>query len=316
VASNRAPVRRPRGEGLPRRWWFVALALFLALDIALVVFALNANRTSGGAGGQTPAPPSSTSPAPSATATPAVAPRAAVPQRLLAAVSADVAWRGAIGACPDGPSALEYTNDGGETWNLVDPAPATGATALVRVIPVSPSEANVVSLDGDCAPQLVGTFVAGDAWEDYSSNLGSYWFVNPSDRSTIHSPDGTVAAPCGSVVSIATRSSSDAVVLCADQTVFETITGGKEWSAAITVPGAVAVDVSADSSIVAVSAQGECAGISVVTLTDASPSAPLGCLGEVVAPGQTALAVADDGTLWLWAGEIFARSTDGGATWR
>jgi photosystem II stability/assembly factor-like uncharacterized protein len=295
----------------------VALALFLVLDIALVVFALDANRVPSANAGQTPGAPAkpSASPAPSGTPTPTVAPIAVEPQRLLAAISADVAWRGAIGSCPNGPSELEYTTDGGASWDAVDPRNATGANTLVRLIPSSSSEARVVTLDDDCSPQLVGTFVAGEEWEDYTFNLGAYWYVDPADRTNVHTPAGFVAAPCESVVAMATRSSTEAVVLCADQALFTTTDGGAKWSAAISVPGAVAIDASARGYIVAVAAQGTCTGTSVVTLIDGVPSSPVGCMGEPVLAGQTALAAAVDDTLWLWAGESFAQSTDGGETW-
>ncbi|MET0885784.1 MAG: hypothetical protein ABWX92_04970 [Mycetocola sp.] len=230
-------------------------------------------------------------------------------------MSTDVAWRGAVGTCPGGPSALEYTSDGGATWNAVDPAPETGANTLVRVVPESSSEANVVTLNGECAPQLVGTFVAGEAWEDYSANLNSYWYVNPSDRASIHAPGGAAPAPCPSVVAVATRSTTEAAVLCADQTLHVTTDGAAQWSAAIPVPGAVALDGAENGYVVAVAAQGECVGTSVVMLAEGAAGAPVGCFGEASAPGQTAVAAAEDGTLWLWAGAGFSRSTDGGATW-
>ncbi|SFN36017.1 hypothetical protein [Mycetocola miduiensis] len=316
MGTNRAFVRRHNGEGR-RRWWILALSLFLLFDIALVAFALNANsaRTATGELRLSSTASASTTPTPSVTPTLTVAPTVAVSQRLLAAISVDVAWRGVVGTCPDGLSELEYTNDGGESWAVVDPARATGANTLVRVALGSTSEAHVVTLDGECAPQLVGTFVAGEAWEDYSSNLGSYWYVDPADRGNIHAPDGTVAAPCESVVAIATRSSSEAVALCADQALFATSDGGAEWSSTISVPGAVAIDASADGYVIAVAAQGGCVGTSVVMLAGGEPSEPVGCFGEAAPSGQTSLAAAGDNALWLWAGDNFAQSTDGGETW-
>jgi photosystem II stability/assembly factor-like uncharacterized protein len=289
----------------------------LALDIALVALSLNANRLPTGAGNQTPSPlaSSSTAPASSTTPSPTDLPAAAVSQRLLAAVSAHVAWRGVVGTCPDGPSEIEYTDDGGESWSAVDPARGTGANTLVRVVPASSSEVKVVTLDDECSLQLVGTFVAGEAWEDYSSNLGAYWYVDPADRANVHSPSGTVAAPCELVVAMAPRSSSEAVLLCADEVLFETSNGGAEWSKAISIPGAVAVDASADGYVVAVAAQGSCAGTSIVTVTDLAPMAPVGCFGDAAPSGQTSLAAADDDTIWLWAGATLAQSTDGGETW-
>jgi photosystem II stability/assembly factor-like uncharacterized protein len=114
---------------------------------------------------------------------------------------------------------------------------------------------------------------------------------------------------------MATRSTTEAAVLCADQALFETRDGGAEWSTAITVPGAVALDASVDGYVVAVAAQGECDGTSVVTLTGAVPSPPVGCYGTPALAGQTSLAFVENGTLWLWAGDNFAQSTDGGETW-
>jgi hypothetical protein len=316
VASNRALVRRPQGHGLPRRGWIVAIGLFLVLDIALVALALNGNRSPTAAGELAlESPGLSAVPSESGAPAPTVAPTAAVPQRLLAAINADVAWRGVVGSCPDGQSELEYTVDGGESWEVVDPAGTTDANTLVRLVPASSTEAHVVTLDDECSPQLLRTFVAGEAWEDYTSSLGSYWYVGPADRANVHSPYGTIPGPCGSVVAVAPRSSSEALVLCADQALFETRDAGAEWSTAISVSGAVAIDASNGGYVVAVAAQADCAGVSVVALTDGLPSAALGCSGDGSPDGQTSLAVADDDTLWLWAGEHFLRSTDGGETW-
>ncbi|AWB85664.1 hypothetical protein C3E77_02850 [Mycetocola zhujimingii] len=233
---------------------------------------------------------------------------------MLAAVTDDVSWRGLTGSCPGNAPELEYTDDGGVTWNSVDPEVRAGFSALVRVVPESASEANVVTLDAECAPQLIGTFVAGDAWEDHSSNLGSYWYLDPMDRATVHAPDGSVPAPCGSAVSIATRSTSEAAVLCEDQAIFSTTDGGANWDTA-TVPGATAVAGAPDGYVVAVVGQGQCTGTSVVTLLGSRVGLPAGCGGEAPAPGETAISMAEGGTLWLWAGAFFARSTDGGLTW-
>lgn len=317
MASNRAPVRRPRGEGLPRRWWIVLLVLFLVFDIILVVLALNSDRAPSSAGRQTPiaapspAPSDSVAPSPSQAATAPIAP---VQRRLLSAVSADIAWRGDIGVCPDGPSALEYTADGGSTWKTVDPGPETGANTVLRLIPADASQANAVTLNADCSPQLVGTFVAGDAWEDYSSDLGSYWYVDPADRATVHSPVGPLAAPCDSVVALATRS-SEAAVLCADQRIFETTAGGTEWSTAVPITGAVALTGFNEGYVVAVVGQSSCAGTSVIVMAAEGPGEARGCLGEAPPAGEVAVAAAEDGTLWVWSGENFERSTDGGMTW-
>jgi hypothetical protein len=125
-----------------------------------------------------------------------------------------------------------------------------------------------------------------------------------------------VDAPCESVVAIATQSSAEAAVLCNDQTIFETVTGGTVWSAAIFISGAVALNSRDGGYAVAVVEQGGCAGISIVTLAESSGGVPVGCTGEVPPPGQTALAVGDGDSIWLWAGSILVKSTNGGTTWQ
>ncbi|PWC07593.1 hypothetical protein [Mycetocola zhujimingii] len=312
--AHKAFVRRPQREGLSKRWSVIGLSLFVVLDVLLVGAALDAQRGPEVVE-QIQAVPSSP-PSAEPTATAAVSANAVRPQRVLAAASGDVAWRGTIGPCPGGTAALEYTDDGGATWKTVDPAAETGAAAVVRVVPESESAANVVTLDAGCSPQLVGTFVAGDAWADHSPRLGSYWYLDPKNVAAIQSPAGMVAAPCSSAVMIATRSTDEAAVLCADETVFRTTDAGSTWSAAIFVPGAVALSGAPDGYIAAVAGQGECGGTSVLAITDSRPGALAGCAGETSAPGQTVVSVSDDGTFWLWSGDVFARSTDGGLTWK
>jgi hypothetical protein len=74
--------------------------------------------------------------------------------------------------------------------------------------------------------------------------------------------------------------------------------------------------VTQDGYFVANSAQGAGEGPSPVAITVGEASSPMGCFGDVSSPGQTAVASAEDGTLWPRVGGNLARSTDWGKAWR
>jgi hypothetical protein len=60
-----------------------------------------------------------------------------------------------------------------------------------------------------------------------------------------------------------------------------------------------------------------CAGVALADISERGKPAAVvkACLPTTVKPGRTALAAADDGTIWIWAGDALTRSADGGATW-
>jgi len=180
------------------------------------------------------------------------------------------------------------------------------------------TEASLVTLDiANCAPQLVSTFVAGDQWKAYPDRAAAKWYLDPTTPDTVHSPSGDVAAPCAAVATLAVTDKTTAAVLCTDASVFTTGNAGATWSAAAAVPGAAALTASTGGYQVAVMNPAGCAGVSLIAVSTAGAldSTPGACLSATVNPGEVALSAAEDGTLWLWAGDAFARSTDGGVTW-
>ncbi|POH60827.1 hypothetical protein C3B61_19210 [Cryobacterium zongtaii] len=180
------------------------------------------------------------------------------------------------------------------------------------------AEMSMVTLDAvDCAPQLVTTFVAGDAWKAYPDRVTAEWYVDPATSNTVHTPVGDVVAPCVSVATLAAADNSSAAVLCIDASVVTTQDAGATWSAPAAVPGAAAIAATNEGFQVAVANPAGCVGISLVGVSQdgAVDATPRPCVDAIVGTGETALSASDDGMLWLWAGDRFARSADGGATW-
>ncbi len=317
-----------------RLWAIGGLVAFLIADVALVGFALSANQpaTDSAAavrphsqGSADPADPTAT---PSTSPTPGAAPAAdaeadsiaaVTPTRVLAALNEDVAWRVTSGACPDAVTSPELTRDGGGSWDSTNASRPTGVTAVQRGIVSSAQVASFIGLsDEDCSPQYVRTFVAGDNYGSYPEQLQGAWFLNPADPTYLHTPDADRTAPCDAAVQVAPRDGDNAALLCADNAVHITADGGESWTAAASVGSAVSVTASADGYLAAAVGAEECAGVQLHSLTATGEASVSGCLlvesDSAALAGAVALAVGD-GTLWVWAGDSFARSSDGGATW-
>ena len=322
------PLRHiPRDSSRRRLWVYLAVAVFLLADIALIAFALNSSRPSATAEAARPAPTFGTqvtgdSATPESSAAPEAASKVAVPPtRFLSAVDDTTAWRAVTGECPATSAEPELTTDSGSTWATTNATGPTEVTAPQTLDATSESIVEFVGLSGaDCAPEFVQTFVGGESFKSYPDKLASSWFVAPADRATVHSPAGDATAPCDSVIALAPRDAESAAVLCADQRVFTTPDAAKTWSSAVTIPGAVNLAVTATSYAVAAVGLPECAGVQLIALSDEPLEAtPMGCLlmeaSVETMPGNVAIAEAA-GTLWLWVGETVHRSLDGGLAWQ
>lgn len=307
---------------LRRRWLFIGLAVFLLIDVVLVVLALTANRPAGTAGETPAAAPTAeatetSAPTDESTAPPA-AQLAAPPTRVLAPLDGTTAWRASVGACPATQATAELTTDAGATWTPSNASTDTGASAILSINAIDADEASMVTLaTPDCAPQLVGTFVAGAQWAVYPDRLAAQWYVNSADRATVHSPAGVFPAPCAIVIAVASRSDTVAGVLCAEGTLVRTIDGGASWGVATPLSGGVSLSASADGYILLAAGQPNCAGAQVSSTPEAPDGAitPVGCGEAAFNPGEAVIAGAGD-TVWLWAGDTVSKSVDGGATWR
>ena len=327
MAANKPSFRQNRNNPGRRRWLVGGLVVFLLFDIGLVAFALTSTNSVSSAG-TVVEPVETTSPSdtgPVQTAAPAAVEPVqttvtakVAPTRLLAALNSYTAWRASTGACPAVSAQPELTTDSGATWESFNASIETDASSILAIKVIDDTETSLVTLDlADCAPQLVSTFVAGDQWRAYPERASVEWYVDPATPATVHSPTGNVAAPCETVATLAVTDDSSAAVLCADASVFTTLDSGATWSVPASVPGAAAVAAAAEGYEVAVANPVGCIGVSLVRVSvDGGLDATVGgCFPAAVKPGELALAAAEDGTLWLWAGDAFARSVDGGGSW-
>ena len=325
MAANKPIFRKNRNNPACRRWLVGGLAVFLLFDIGLVAFALTATNSVSSAGTVVePVETTSSSDAgPVETAAPAVvAPvettATVTPTRVLAALDSSTAWRASTGTCPTASADPELTTDSGATWESFNASIETDASSILSINVVDETETSLVTLDfANCAPQLVSTFVSGDQWRAYPERAAAQWYLDPATPASVHSPNGDVTAPCAVVTTLAASGDSNVAVLCADASVFTTSDAGETWSTPASVPGAAAITATASGYEVAVANPAGCVGVSLVRMSgdgvlDATAGA---CLAATVGPGDTAVSAAEDGTLWLWAGDAFARSTDDGASW-
>jgi len=317
--KNGRPVRRA-----PRKALLIAgLAAFLVVDIALVAIALNPGDTPTPSPGASPAPSASVEPMPQPTASPVPTTEVTTtPTRIMTAIDGNRAWRASTGPCGS-DARPELTTDGGSTWKATN---ATGPTGVVSLQAIIVEGAQVASMIGqkasDCSAMLIRTFVAGDNYAEYPADLDGDWYVNPVDRAVVHAPGGNAAGPCAEAVMLAAASTDQAAVLCGDGSLFTTADQAASWAAVARTPGATAIASSGDGFLVAVVGDTTCAGVRLGSFTaGASPAqvVPGGCLASPSTPAALAgnVAVADGGgTLWLWAGDITSKSTDGGVSWR
>lgn len=319
---------RMRRNGVPgvmygpgRTWAVAGLIAFVVADVILVAWAVASVSLAPKTASHPPAAatthPSTPTHAATTTKTETPIPAAVPPTRVLAALDDQVAWRAATGTCPATPAGLEHTTDGGATWQTSDAGSLADASSVLRITVASSTEAAAITLaKQNCAVQYIRTYIAGGNWAVYNDQLAGSWYLDPSSTTSVHSPQGTVAAPCASIVGLAVRDASSAAVLCADHTLYRTSNAGAAWSTPLTVPGAVAVTASVNGYATTATGIEGCAGVSVAALDAGTGAATTSGCFTTLAPQPGAVAMASGGsTLWLWAGDALVRSGDGGATW-
>lgn len=325
AGGNKSKSRKNRNSVLRRRLLIAGLAMFLLFDVALVFYALTTHDPSAKAG--TVVEPAETTPTPAEpapTEQPGVEPvettalTSLPPTRILTALDASTLWRATSGDCPVVAAIPELSTDAGDTWAERDASADTDSSSVLSIYVNSESEASMVTLTAeDCAPQRVTTFVAGDQWQEYPDRVGADWFVDPADRATVHSPAGSFAAPCSSVIALAPRTDSTAALLCSDGTLFRTSDGAETFGPGVALPGAANLTVSDDGYIIVATDQADCTGAQLLATSEEPDGelTPGGCREEAVTPGEVAVSSAD-GLVWLWAGDVVSSSSDGGTTWQ
>ncbi|TFC08841.1 hypothetical protein [Cryobacterium sp. MDB2-33-2] len=329
----------PRDSSRRRVWVYIGVAVFIAVDILLIVWAINSTRASAAGGTPriiptyaatpvTPAETPSATPAATGAATPTPSSTTAstgtilpVPAtRLLVAVDATTAWRAQTGACPATTAAPQLTTDSGATWDTTNASGPTDVTAPQSLTVTSASTVELLGLaKSGCAPQVVKTFVSGDNYKSYPEKVATSWYVDPTNRARVHAPGADHAAPCDAVVALAPKGDKAAAALCADGRLFTTTDAAATWSAPVALPGAIAVAPADTGYLVVAAGRPQCAGAQLLTVTDALVATVEGChttsTPAAALPGTVAVSEAGS-TIWLWAGDTVVRSTNAGATFK
>ncbi|POH62217.1 hypothetical protein C3B59_11675 [Cryobacterium zongtaii] len=293
------------------------------VDVLLIGWALSAR--SADPVSEPPQPiPTFTPSEPEATSTSGAAATIAIPSaRLLSALDVNTAWRATTGECPTASATPELSTDAGATWQSTDATSDVQVTALQKLNVVSDTLVELVGLSAaDCAPQFVKSFVAGNDYSDYAAQLEDQWYVNPAERSVVHTPAGDAAAPCAAVVALAPRTDApgSGAILCSDTQVFVTEDSGDTWTGPTKVPGAVNLAVTQVGYLIAAVGLPECAGVQLAALSvEAMAATPTGCLpvGASAETMQGKVAVSEAaGAIWVWVGESVTRSIDKGQSWQ
>ncbi|SFR72177.1 hypothetical protein SAMN05428970_1317 [Agromyces sp. CF514] len=318
-----------RSHRLTAPWAVAAIVVFVVVDAVLVWWAIASVRTEPGVPQEEVLPtipplPTTTADASDADAdataegatppgTGSSAPTRATATRptvVIAALDASTAYRGTTGTCPGGGATIELTVDGGATWSA---GVTEGLTDLQSVEAVDADIVTMVARDAACAIGRYHSYVQGIDWE-LTGELEPTWYA---DGEQAIAPTGA-STPCGGpIVQLAATSVASAAVVCKSGGVLTTADAGASWAEAATASGAIAIAARPTGYLVAVTGDG-CRGIRIAAIDTAasgSPSTPGACLESDAAPGDIAIDVAPDGTVWAWTGGVLARSADGGATW-
>lgn len=305
------PRTRPRQRPVIRGWIIAGLALFLAFDAVLVVFALAATAPGPRQEANTIAP--FTRPSRTPSPTPSPEPHFIAAPRFLAAVNDQVAWRATEGSCGGPDAVIERTEDGGATWSQLSTAKHQVHQVMALLDP-GVAIASVVGMAGaDCTLGYFSSFTRGQFWEPYPQYLGGASYLDSSDSGTVHVASATATAPCADVLQLSVVDGI-AAVLCTD-TLFER--RGEGW-VEVPVPGILAFTPTETGYTVAISSASGCPGVAIASLasplTTGSAPVTVGCAASVVAPDAVTLSQSA-GSLWLWSGDNVVISTDSGISW-
>jgi hypothetical protein len=249
--------------------------------------------------------------------TPSTRPIEPVPvERLLLAISSEMAWRATVGDC-NTPGKIERSTNGGASWKEVV---GTRPAPIVRLGAEPTGDLFTVGgASQSCSAHYV-TYTEDGRVTASTNSPPNVWFPSPKDRDEINGPHGKKDTPChGHAIGLASLSLSRALVMCDDGTAMTSGNSGRTWREVARIPGALAVTAGSGRYWVATADEG-CDGVTVQSLTEKSGSLTRRgtrcAAGLEVAAGQVAFDVTGDGTIWLWSSSRVIISRDDGQTWR
>lgn len=248
--------------------------------------------------------------------TPAAGTSVASTARLLTALGGTSLVRATTGPCPETLAALSTSLDGGATWadeTLSDFLPLVALSRLADL-----GDGAFVALGSnptDCGQRVAfSTPTAEATWNEYPA--GNLWQVDPGDTAVVITSTGMRTSPGCAVARLEVGVDGRVAVLCQDTSVATSFDEGQTWTRGGTFPGADALAVTATGVLVGAVGVPGCEGVEVTSLDPLLNPAGSVCVAATAAAGQTAIAAAPDGPVWMWAGEVIRRSDDGGTTWR
>lgn len=240
----------------------------------------------------------------------------AISTRALAAVEESILVRAEAGTC-ESPRRVEFTSDGGAAWALSATFAYTVATQILLILPARAALVHVVALSRECEPQTCSVENLSGTWLEPISAVGA-WYVNPTDGESIGRPDGALATVCDENAMAPPGDRS--AILCGYSTITASADRGISWDSPVSVPGTLAINTSLEGYVMALQGDETREGVRTGEffagiLTPHEDCAPLDTTVENVSPGTITLAESG-GELYLWAGESFVVSNDGGGTWQ
>jgi hypothetical protein len=236
-------------------------------------------------------------------------------ERLLLAISSNIAWRATVGDC-NTPGEIERSTDGGTSWERIV---RTGPAPIVSLgIEPSGEIFTIGGTRGSCSVRYLA-YANDGAVTGSATNTVNEWFPSPNDRDEINGPGETKATPCNRhVIGLAPFDLTRALVVCDNGDVINSRNSGKTWRLKARIPNTLAVAAGSGQYWVA-GVRKECDGVSVQSLTEKKGNLTSGrtrCApGLGGASGQVAIDVSGT-TIWLWSGKKVAISTDEGETWK
>ena len=215
--------------------------------------------------------------------------------RLLAANSAQVAWRAKSTDCK-GDAKVELTTNGGKSWSRTDP----GLTAIVRLKAYGDGSVFAIGADNKC--RATYAWIAGPegTWQQDRSQVDSIWFQNPDDLDEVHAPGGRTTKPCGEdLVDFAGFGTFEAAARCADDRI-RTTTNGRLWNTVQKNSEVISLNAD-DNGFVAAGTSEGCKGVVVRRFESAGQGlrARGTCRPKVKADGSTVVSIRSQDT-WLW----------------
>lgn len=297
---------------MQRRVTMGALALFVLLDVVLVILAVRHTSApgttvsvAGHGSGQATSPKGAASSTPTTGASTAGDPGSVA---FLAVAKDGTVVRSSRGQCPgDTSPTVEVSQDTGRTF-AGRPVPALREVLSVQVS--SAQKVQILGLDAACRLKTYATGDGGRNWFASSGATGWHLAAN-ADAKKVVSPDGTRATPC-TPTWVTTAPNGVVRVLCQNGTILGSDDLGLTWVSLGRLAGAVAIQYSSSGAGLALARQPGCAAAVLQTIDGGNTWSRATCL-----PGSDPLALGAAGDLTLaQVGDRLFVSTAGGSGWR